>query len=142
MDQTIPSGAYVDPYQIEEYQRANKIPHKIQIIGDVDIEAAQPNAGDHRVIVFFNESAMEFKDKLNIEFPFHLRYHSAKSGGGSVVVNLKHPMLLVRCNGMMPTDIVKAPCCYMCDYCDWNIIQSLKVESSLLSKLFVMKSPL
>ncbi|XP_071443472.1 phosphatidylinositol-glycan biosynthesis class X protein-like [Hetaerina americana] len=125
MDQTIPSGAYVDPFQLKEYERSKLTLHQMQIVGSVDIEAAEQHAEDHRLLIFFNETTIPSLNKLHIKFPFHLRYHKANNGGGMATVRLTGPKLLMRCHEMMGEEILEAPCCHLCKNCDWNIIHPI-----------------
>ena len=89
----IPSGAYVDPYQLESLADEDTN----FLIGKVDIEQTQHNSPP---LVFHQLSKLHCKQSCQFiqTIPFHSRYHSPNHGGNPATVTLSPPKIFTSCD--------------------------------------------
>ena len=117
----IPSGAYVDPYQLESL--ANEDTNFV--IGKVDIEKTQHNSPP---LVFHQLSRLHCNQSCQFiqTIPFHSRYHSPNPGGNPATVTLSPPRIFTSCNPSSGCIDDKNPSC------GWNPL-SVSFQSTSIS---------
>ncbi|KAE8738335.1 hypothetical protein FOCC_FOCC016188 [Frankliniella occidentalis] len=96
LQETIPSGLYVNQDQLMDLERQGTLTACPETF--VDVEAAQWQSESFGVLVY---SSLETAHNLlyaHIRMPIHLRYHAPTDNGGYAGVYIPPPKLLIRCS--------------------------------------------
>ncbi|XP_014668413.1 PREDICTED: phosphatidylinositol-glycan biosynthesis class X protein-like [Priapulus caudatus] len=111
--ETIPSGVYVDLYQVAAMQTQGG--PEVYSSQTIDVEAPEYLSTQHTLHVFANfNSSYTGELTADVTLPIHGRYHRADTLQFIEVV-IKHPQLLIYCAkfgslGCTGNNVVKAPC--------------------------------
>ncbi|XP_045477174.1 phosphatidylinositol-glycan biosynthesis class X protein-like isoform X2 [Harmonia axyridis] len=109
MQLDMPQGAFVNPDELADLDRMNKL--KTVIDGFVDVELIEHEASNHTVYIIIETDDYS---KVSIDLPFHLRYQRAQLTGGYGKVILPKPIILARCSQkirkLCHRSTVMAPC--------------------------------
>ncbi|XP_013193413.1 phosphatidylinositol-glycan biosynthesis class X protein [Amyelois transitella] len=91
LEQVLPSGVFVNPDELGEFQRT----HKLNAIprGRVNIEL--PASQSRPSVVYLMGTVVQ--SKVTLWLPVHARYHHAVSGGGNARNWIEPPRLFLRC---------------------------------------------
>ncbi|XP_021934396.1 phosphatidylinositol-glycan biosynthesis class X protein isoform X2 [Zootermopsis nevadensis] len=121
LEETMPSGLYVNPDQLADMRRFRQV--QACPVGMVDIEASQKDSLPHSVYVYSSLNRTENLLSASLTLPFHVRYHSPTPHGGYSMVQLAAPSLLLHCQNDMQCvqgKRIHAPCrpCGS-DLCQW-----------------------
>ncbi|XP_038600450.1 phosphatidylinositol-glycan biosynthesis class X protein [Tachyglossus aculeatus] len=134
LKQEIPSGLYVDPYELASLRESNTTEATV-VPDSVDVEAPEYLAEGLDVFISAR-AAPEHPGLFRAVFPVHCRYHRPQEKDGVATVVLKKPDVLVRCSKAFPTrkcwkpSEVAAPCSLRSEQlCRWS-----SVEYKLVSK--------
>ncbi|XP_075220575.1 phosphatidylinositol glycan anchor biosynthesis class X isoform X2 [Lycorma delicatula] len=106
--QTLPSGAYVDPEQLNELSHLGKVSNSVYYLNNtvVDVEASEESSVPINVIIYNSDTLNNVKvssstntNILQYKFilPIHLRYHAPNFSGGYRNVLIPYPKVLLRC---------------------------------------------
>ncbi|XP_052769123.1 phosphatidylinositol-glycan biosynthesis class X protein-like isoform X2 [Mya arenaria] len=138
--EVIPSGAYVDPFQLQE-QRHFGGPD-VKVVDPVDVEKPEVQSFEIVALVYANLTSDGDSWVASYSLPIHLRYHSISPDVDNMEVIFQKPEIFLRCNdaksgithygyrgetvrqeslGCSSSDII---------LCDWSMIQ-LHQNSSL-----------
>jgi len=93
-------------------------------VDEFNIESPQQKSQDGVVYLYSPLNVNLNLVHANIKLPFHLRYHSPRSGGGHIITTLHRPRLLLQCNEQLDSSQnrkVSAPCPVCSDHnCSWT----------------------
>ncbi|GBP36647.1 Phosphatidylinositol-glycan biosynthesis class X protein [Eumeta japonica] len=137
LDQPIPSGVYVNPDELGDLRRTNRMNAFPKNKVNVELVAAQASSSSVYVI------GKVIENKLHLWIPIHARYHHAIVGGGMVRNEISPPKLYIRCIDdrlSMCKDVPVPDGSLFCsndkENCDW-----LQMPYNLLTKSIVWEVP-
>lgn len=96
LQETIPSGLYVNQDQLMDLERQGTLTACPETF--VDVEASQWHSEAFTVLVY---SALQTAHNLlyaHLRMPIHLRYHAPTESGGYAAVFVPPPKLMIRCS--------------------------------------------
>ncbi|KAJ1089306.1 hypothetical protein NDU88_002457 [Pleurodeles waltl] len=132
----VPSGLYVDPYQLSSLQEHN-ITEAI-ITDMVDVEAPEYLSTEHAAYIFAKPDLLTCAKCFRADIPVHFRYHQPSLEDGEASVTLQGPQLLIRCSPGRTLEEcweyskVDAPCAANDGIiCRWNNIKYRAVPEEL-----------
>ncbi|XP_068135257.1 phosphatidylinositol-glycan biosynthesis class X protein [Hyperolius riggenbachi] len=111
--ESIPSGLFVDPYQLSSLQQQNLT--EAVLLTSVDVEAPEYLSTAHTALVYMRPDDTCSNCYIST-VPVHARYHRPSSHTHQVSVHLQNPQLLIRCSkeflqsGCPNHLLVEAPC--------------------------------
>ncbi|XP_073688925.1 phosphatidylinositol-glycan biosynthesis class X protein isoform X1 [Garra rufa] len=122
--QKLPSGVYMDEYQLETLRRDTGL--EVLLDSKVDLEAPEYLSSGFTALIFLS-------GKHEVVVPVHGRYHRPSDSSKRVKVDIETPRLLLRsdqCQTLSPGDghlVVDAPCTVRNQsVCSWIEILDLK----------------
>ncbi|XP_012585838.1 PREDICTED: phosphatidylinositol-glycan biosynthesis class X protein, partial [Condylura cristata] len=123
--QHIPTGLFVDPYELASLQERN-ITEAIMVSEDFNIEAPNYLSKESEVLIYARQD-MQCIDCFQAFLPVHYRYHRPHSKDGETFIVVNNPDLLMYCDQDFPIlkcwsqSEVAAPCALKSeDICQWN----------------------
>lgn len=132
----VPSGLYIDPYQLSSLQEHN-ITEAI-VTDMVDVEATEYLSIRHTAFIFAKPDPFTCAECFRADIPVHIRYHQPSLEDGEASVTLQSPQLLIRCSTGRPLrecweySEVDAPCAARDGtICRWNNIKYRAVPEEL-----------
>nr|XP_019579184.1 PREDICTED: phosphatidylinositol-glycan biosynthesis class X protein [Rhinolophus sinicus] len=121
----IPSGLFVDPYELASLQERN-ITEAVMVSENYNIEAPSYLSKESEVLIYAREDS-QCIDCFQAVLPVHYRYHRPHSNDGETFIVLNNPDLLMYCDQEFPIlkcwaqSEVAAPCALKNkDICKWN----------------------
>ncbi|KAL3875948.1 hypothetical protein ACJMK2_033848 [Sinanodonta woodiana] len=133
LDETLPSGAFIDPYQLETL-RAFGGPD-VLCLHDVDTE--KPAFLSQPLSIFIFSQLHLYKDHWtsNITIPVHMRYQKPFQEQDYVTVTFSNPTLFLRCSDTVYTDH-NTEIVFACDrmnqaVCTWSRIDYTSARDNL-----------
>ncbi|XP_029471026.1 phosphatidylinositol-glycan biosynthesis class X protein [Rhinatrema bivittatum] len=99
----LPSGLYVDPYQLASMQQHNVT--EVLILDSIDVEAPEYLSMEHTLFVYAKPDP-KCAGCFSAVVPIHIRYHQPSEEREEALVILPSPQLLVRCK----TDLLLEMC--------------------------------
>ncbi|KAM9316101.1 phosphatidylinositol-glycan biosynthesis class X protein [Gastrophryne carolinensis] len=140
LNETIPSGLFMDPYQLSSLQQHDLV--EVILSESVDVEAPEYLSTKHNALVY-----MKLEQTCNhcyiSAIPVHARYHRPSSDAYEVSVQIQNPQLLIHCEKEFPPKgcsshpLIKAPCGSIGEEeCQW-----LEVPYTLVKDNTVMQVP-
>lgn len=121
----IPSGLFVDPYELASLQERN-ITEAVMVSENYNIEAPSYLSKESEVLIYAREDS-QCIDCFQAVLPVHYRYHRPQSNDGETFIVLNNPDLLMYCDQEFPIlkcwaqSEVAAPCALKNkDICKWN----------------------
>ncbi|NWI17268.1 PIGX protein, partial [Crypturellus soui] len=136
----LPSGIYVDPYELASLQRHNLT--KALVIPDaVDVEAPEYLAPELVVFLYMTPDP-RCSGCFTATLPVHGRYHRPAENNGTALVTLKGPEILICCcdnhlstECWKPSD-VEAACLERSNYpCQWYSVKHKLVNEELIMQI-------
>ncbi|XP_071999055.1 phosphatidylinositol-glycan biosynthesis class X protein [Engystomops pustulosus] len=133
--ETIPSGLYLDPYQLSSLRQHNLT--EVVLLSPVDLEAPEYLSTESKALVYTRPD--ETCDSCFISsVPVHARYHRPSTQVTEVSIVLQKPQLLVHCSrdflfgGCFNSPSVEAPCGPSGGIkCQWMDIPYTEVDENL-----------
>ncbi|XP_037382494.1 phosphatidylinositol-glycan biosynthesis class X protein-like [Talpa occidentalis] len=123
--QLIPTGLFVDPYELASLQERN-ITEAVMVSEDFNIEAPNYLSKESEVLIYARQDS-QCIDCFQAFLPLHYRYHRPHSKDGETFIVVKKPDLLMYCDQEFPIlkcwsqSEVAAPCALKSkDICQWN----------------------
>ncbi|KAL0883455.1 hypothetical protein ABMA27_016834 [Loxostege sticticalis] len=134
IDQTLPSGVYANPDEMEEFRRN----HKLNAIPKNRINIELPTEQSEPSSVYVLGKIKQ--NKVNLWVPVHARYHKAVSGGGSARNEIEAPKLYLRCPDQrldLCDKNVLPPVTFLCngsskEKCSWKKIPFTMLTDTLI----------
>ncbi|KAM7160471.1 phosphatidylinositol-glycan biosynthesis class X protein isoform 1-T1 [Macrochelys suwanniensis] len=133
----LPTGLYVDPYELESLQQDN-LTEALIIPDSVDVESPEYLATDLAIVVYMKpdpQCACCFKAML----PVHCRYHRPTEDDGEALALLKSPEILIHCHKSFTSvecwkySDVEAPCSVRNRHtCHWNNVKYKPVNKEVI----------
>ncbi|XP_044146765.1 phosphatidylinositol-glycan biosynthesis class X protein isoform X2 [Bufo gargarizans] len=111
--ETIPSGLFLDPYQLSSLRQHNLT--EVLLLNSVDLEAPEYLSTESNALVYTRPDET-CGDCFISSVPIHARYHRPSAQVSEVSIVLHKPQLLVRCSkdyllsGCLDYPLVEAPC--------------------------------
>ncbi|XP_073432676.1 phosphatidylinositol-glycan biosynthesis class X protein isoform X2 [Dendrobates tinctorius] len=111
--ETLPSGLYLDPYQLSSRRQHNLT--EVVLMSSVDLEAPEYLSAESQALVYM-EPEQSGAGGFISSVPMHARYHRPSAQGSDVSIVLPGPQLLLRCSkdflvgGCLDYPVVEAPC--------------------------------
>ncbi|XP_041604342.1 phosphatidylinositol-glycan biosynthesis class X protein [Vulpes lagopus] len=123
--QYIPTGLFVDPYELASLQESN-ITEAVMVSEDFNIEAPNYLSKESEVLIYARQDS-QCIDCFQAFLPVHYRYHRPHSKDGETFIVVNNPDLLMYCDQELPIlkcwaqSQVAAPCTLKNkDICQWN----------------------
>ncbi|XP_032450476.1 phosphatidylinositol-glycan biosynthesis class X protein [Lynx canadensis] len=123
--QYIPSGLFVDPYELASLRERN-ITEAVMVSENFNIEAPNYLSKESEVLIYARQDS-QCIDCFQAFLPVHYRYHRPHSKDGETVIVVNNPDLLMYCDQEFPIlkcwaqSEVAAPCALKSkDICQWN----------------------
>ncbi|XP_066454223.1 phosphatidylinositol-glycan biosynthesis class X protein isoform X2 [Eleutherodactylus coqui] len=113
LQETIPSGLFLDPYQLSSLRQHNLT--EVILLNAVDLEAPEYLSTELNALVYTRRD-QSCDDCFISSVPIHARYHRPSAQVSEASIVLSSPQLLVRCrkdfllNGCLDYPLVEAPC--------------------------------
>nr|DBA25854.1 TPA: hypothetical protein GDO54_010198 [Pyxicephalus adspersus] len=95
LNETIPSGLFMDPYQISSLQEHNHV--EVIMPSFVDVEAPEYLSKEHTALVYMKPDEACKHCYISI-VPVHARYHRPSAEAPEVSILVGSPQLLIRCS--------------------------------------------
>ncbi|XP_066097077.1 phosphatidylinositol-glycan biosynthesis class X protein [Saccopteryx bilineata] len=134
--QYIPTGLFVDPYELASLREKN-ITEAVMVSEDFNIEAPNYLSKESEVLVYARQDS-QCIDCFQAFLPVHYRYHQPHSKDGETFVMVNNPDLLMYCDQEFPIlkcwaqSKVAAPCALKNeDICQWNNIKYKSVYKNV-----------
>uniref|UniRef100_A0A1B6KZA0 Phosphatidylinositol-glycan biosynthesis class X protein n=1 Tax=Graphocephala atropunctata TaxID=36148 RepID=A0A1B6KZA0_9HEMI len=122
--ETLPSGLYVSPDQLEDLARLGQVQACANTT--VDVEAPEPVSSNLSVLIYSGLERAENLLSARLVLPVHARYHAPTEDGGYRPITVTVPELFLRCAGPLNCpDLTSLTLpCYTCseDLCTWTQI--------------------
>lgn len=129
--QEIPTGLFVDPYELASLQERN-LTEAVMISENFNIEAPSYLSKESAVLIYARQDS-QCNDCFQAFLPVHYRYHRPHSKDGETFIVVSNPDLLMYCDQEFPIlkcwtqSEVAAPCALENeDICQWS---SMKYRS-------------
>uniref|UniRef100_A0A803JTN4 Phosphatidylinositol-glycan biosynthesis class X protein n=3 Tax=Xenopus tropicalis TaxID=8364 RepID=A0A803JTN4_XENTR len=109
----IPSGLYLDPYQLSSLRHHNLT--EVLLLTPVDVEAPEYLSRGHTALVYTKPDP-SCAHCYTSTVPLHIRYHRPASQTDKVSITLQNPKLLLNCGqdfpptSCSPHSVTEAPC--------------------------------
>lgn len=123
--QNIPTGLFVDPYELASLGERN-ITEAMMVSENFDIEAPNYLSKESEVLIYANQDS-QCVDRFQAFLPVHYRYHRPHSKDGETFTVVSNADLLMYCDQEFPIlkcwahSEVAAPCALENeDICQWN----------------------
>ncbi|XP_037693638.1 phosphatidylinositol-glycan biosynthesis class X protein isoform X2 [Choloepus didactylus] len=123
--QYIPTGLFVDPYELASLQERN-ITEAMMVSENFNIEAPNYLSKESEVLIYARQDS-QCTDCFQAFLPVHYRYHRPYSKDGETFIVVNNPDLLMYCDQEFPVlkcwaqSEVAAPCTLKNkDICQWN----------------------
>uniref|UniRef100_A0A8C5MS05 Phosphatidylinositol-glycan biosynthesis class X protein n=1 Tax=Leptobrachium leishanense TaxID=445787 RepID=A0A8C5MS05_9ANUR len=120
----IPSGVFLDPYQLFNLRQHNLT--EVLLLTAVDLEAPEYLATEQTARVYAKPDPVGCAHCFYSKVPIHTRYHRPSSDSYSASLTLQNPQLLIHCSKDFPPSdcshypAVEAPCGSQSDeVCSW-----------------------
>ncbi|KAM6223940.1 phosphatidylinositol-glycan biosynthesis class X protein [Rhynchocyon petersi] len=134
--QTIPSGLFVDPYELASLQ-VRSITEAVMVAENFNIEAPNYLSNESEVLIYATQDP-QCIDCFQAFLPVHYRYHQPHSKDGETFIVVNNPDLLMYCDQEFPIlkcwsqSKVAAPCALKTkDICQWNIMKYKPVNNNV-----------
>ncbi|XP_056420405.1 phosphatidylinositol-glycan biosynthesis class X protein isoform X2 [Hyla sarda] len=142
--ETIPSGLFLDPYQLSSLRQHNLT--EVVLLNSVDLEAPEYLCAESNVLVYTRPD-QSCDDCFISSVPIHARYHRPSAEASEVSIVLHKPQLLIHCSkgvllSCVDYPIVEAPCGPADEInCQWMDIPYTEVEEKLAFQVPVGMTP-
>ncbi|CAI9536090.1 unnamed protein product [Staurois parvus] len=139
LNETIPSGLFMDPFQISSLQQHNLV--EVIVPTSVDVEAPEYLSKQHTALVYMkpDESCKHCYISM---VPVHARYHRPSVEVYEVTIHVRSPQLLIRCSKDFPPrdcsmhPLVEAPCGSSAEEeCQWMDLPYTLIKDSTTVKV-------
>ncbi|KAM3930821.1 phosphatidylinositol-glycan biosynthesis class X protein [Leptodactylus fuscus] len=135
LQETIPSGLFLDPYQLSSLRQHNLT--EVVLLDSVDLEAPEYLSTELNVLVY-TKPDQSCEHCFMSSVPIHARYHRPSAQVSEVSIVLHKPQLLIRCSKDFPLrdcleyPLVEAPCGPTGEMqCQWMDIPYTEVRENL-----------
>ncbi|XP_006884351.1 PREDICTED: phosphatidylinositol-glycan biosynthesis class X protein [Elephantulus edwardii] len=135
--QSIPSGLFVDPYELASLREKN-ITEAVMVSENFNIEAPSYLSRESEVLIYARQDS-QCIDCFQAFVPVHYRYHQPHSEDGETVIVVNNPDLLMYCDKELPIlkcwaqSKVAAPCSLKTeDTCQWNNMMYKSVYKNVI----------
>uniref|UniRef100_A0A1B6EKN5 Phosphatidylinositol-glycan biosynthesis class X protein n=1 Tax=Cuerna arida TaxID=1464854 RepID=A0A1B6EKN5_9HEMI len=122
--ETLPSGLYVSPDQLEDLARLGQVQACANT--SVDVEAPEPVSSNLSVLIYSGLERAENLLSAKLVLPVHARYHAPSEDGGYRPITVGTPELFLRCAGHLQCPELTSLTlpCYTCseELCTWTQI--------------------
>lgn len=132
LQETIPSGLFLDPYQLSSLRQHNLT--EVILLNPVDLEAPEYLSAEVNALVYTRPD-QSCDDCFISSVPIHARYHRPSAQVSEVSIVLHEPRLLVHCSkdfplrGCLDYPLIEAPCGPTDEMtCQWMDIPYTKVK--------------
>ncbi|XP_042315781.1 phosphatidylinositol-glycan biosynthesis class X protein isoform X1 [Sceloporus undulatus] len=132
----LPSGLYVDPYELTSLQKYN-LTEALVISDNVDLEVPEYLATDISVLVYMRPDP-ECHFCFRALLPLHCRYHRPTKDDGKIFTELKSPEILIHCQKSFQSAEclkeaeIEAPCSQNnIHMCHWDSVTLKAVKNEL-----------
>ncbi|XP_018415872.1 PREDICTED: phosphatidylinositol-glycan biosynthesis class X protein [Nanorana parkeri] len=139
LNETIPSGLFMDPYQISSQQQHNLV--EVIVPKSIDIEAPEYLSKGHTALVYMKPDE-SCNDCYISTVPVHARYHRSSADVYEVSIRIHSPQLLIRCSKDFPPrgcsshPLVIAPCGSSTgEECQWMDVPYTLVNDNTIVKV-------
>ncbi|KAM4772069.1 phosphatidylinositol-glycan biosynthesis class X protein [Rhinophrynus dorsalis] len=111
--ENIPSGLFLDPYQLSSLWQHNLT--EVLLLTSVDVEAPEYLSTEHTALVYAKPDPV-CRHCFFSTVPVHIRYHRPSAASHSVSLILQKPEVLIHCSKEFPPrtcldyPVVEAPC--------------------------------
>lgn len=135
LQETIPSGLFLDPYQLSSLRQHNLT--EVIVLHSVDIEAPEYLSAEFNALVY-TRADESCDDCFISSVPIHARYHRPSAQATAVSIVLHQPQLLIHCSkdfllrGCSDYPLLEAPCGPANEMkCQWMDIPYTEVKEKL-----------
>ncbi|KAM5165524.1 phosphatidylinositol-glycan biosynthesis class X protein isoform 2-T3 [Mantella aurantiaca] len=139
LNETIPSGLFLDPFQISSLQQHSLVEAIVPIT--VDVEAPEYLSKEHNALVFMKPDEACKQCYISM-IPVHARYHRPSTEFYEVSIHIHSPQLLIHCTKDFPPrscsshPLVSAPCGSSSgEECEWMDVPYTLVKDSTVVKV-------
>ncbi|RVE50465.1 hypothetical protein evm_004890 [Chilo suppressalis] len=134
LDQKLPPGVYVNPDELGELRRTNKLNALPKNRVNVELPTEQSDDSSVYIIGLVSES------KVYLWVPIHARYHKAVAGGGMAKNEIEPPKMYLRCPDRrldMCGKTISPSVTFLCngssrEQCSWKEIPFTMMTSTLV----------
>ncbi|XP_074227075.1 phosphatidylinositol-glycan biosynthesis class X protein [Camelus bactrianus] len=123
--QYIPTGLFVDPYELASLQERN-ITEAMMVSENFNIEAPNYLSKESEVLIYVRQDS-QCIDCFQAFLPVHYRYHRPHSKDGETFIVVNNPELLMYCDQEFPilkcwaqSEVTAACALNSKDICQWN----------------------
>ncbi|XP_021500794.1 phosphatidylinositol-glycan biosynthesis class X protein [Meriones unguiculatus] len=133
---SIPSGLFVDPYELASLQEKN-ITEAVMVSESFNIEAPNYLSKESEVLIYARQDA-QCIDCFQALLPVHYRYHRPHRKDGDTLIVVNNPDLLMYCDQEFPIfrcwaqSEIAAPCALKSEEtCQWRNMQYQPILKNL-----------
>ncbi|XP_073481718.1 phosphatidylinositol-glycan biosynthesis class X protein [Aquarana catesbeiana] len=139
LNETMPSGLFMDPFQISSLQQH----HLVEAIvpTSIDVEAPEYLSKEHTALVYMKPDET-CKDCYISTVPVHARYHRPSAEVYEMSIHIRSPQLLMRCSKDFPPrdctkhPLIEAPCGSSTEKeCEWMDLPYTLVKDNTTVKV-------
>ncbi|EHA97837.1 Phosphatidylinositol-glycan biosynthesis class X protein, partial [Heterocephalus glaber] len=134
--QSIPTGLFVDPYELASFQEKN-ITEAVMVSENFNIETPSYLSKESEVLIYARQDA-RCADCFQAFLPVHYRYHRPHSEDAETLIVVGNPDLLMSCDQEFPVlscwaqSEVAAPCALKSkNVCQWSCLKYQPIHKNV-----------